>query len=74
MNVYGKDELDPLDPQRFVQAPPSYEEQRKATPITRQPLRPIPGYALHVSGTRLNSKLAELSAQADADQPTDPGQ
>jgi hypothetical protein len=74
MNVYGKEELDPLDPQRFVQAPPSYEERRKATPTVRQPLRPLPGYALHVSGTRLESELAQLSAEADADQPVDPGQ
>jgi hypothetical protein len=74
MGVYQSTEHDPLDPQRFVQAPPSYEEQRKATPVKRPPLRPMPGYALHVSGTRLNSDLAELSAQADADQPTDPGQ
>jgi hypothetical protein len=71
MRVYEKEGLDPLDPARFVQAPPSYEERRKAEPIRRQPLRPMPGYALSVSGTRLDSKLAALSAQADSDQPVD---
>jgi hypothetical protein len=74
MGVFRSEELDPLDPRRFVQAPPSYEEVRKATPIARQLLRPMPGYALHVSGSRLDSKTARLSAQADADQPTDPGE
>jgi hypothetical protein len=74
MRVYEKEGLDPLDPERFVQAPPSFEERRKATPEQRQPLRPIAGYALSVSGTRLSSELAELAEAAQADQPVDPGQ
>lgn len=74
MGVYAKEDLDPLDPERFVQAPPGYEEIRKLNPIQRQPLRPIAGYALHVSGTRLNTQLAELAAESDADRPIDPGQ
>jgi hypothetical protein len=74
MRVYDKDELDPTDPDRFVQAPVSYEERRKANPLMRQPLRPLPGYALHVSGTRLNEQLAALTAEANAEQPTEPGQ
>lgn len=74
MRVYEKEGLDPMDPARFVQAPPSYEERRKATPLARQPLRPIPGYVLSASGTRLNDQLAALSAEAEIAQPTEPGQ
>lgn len=74
MRVYDKAELDPLDPERFIQAPVSFEERRKANPTMRQPLRPLAGFALHTSGTRLNEQLAAISAQADAEQPTEPGQ
>ncbi len=74
MHVYEKEGLDPLDPERFVQAPPAYEERRKANPLLRKPLRPLAGYALAVSGTRLNEQLAALAAQADAEQPAEPGQ
>lgn len=74
MQVYEKEGLDPMDPERFVQAPPSYEERRKANPLMRQPLRPLAGYALHTSGTRLNDQLAALSAEASMDQPSEPGQ
>lgn len=74
MHVYEKEGLDPLDPERFVQAPPGYEERRKANPMLRKPLRPLAGYALAVSGTRLNEQLAALAAQADAEQPAEPGQ
>lgn len=74
MHVYEKEGLDPLDPERFVQAPPGYEERRKANPLLRKPLRPLAGYALAVSGTRLNEQLAALAAQADAEQPAEPGQ
>lgn len=73
MHVYEKEGLDPLDPERFVQAPPSYEERRKANPTLGKPLRPLAGYALHVSGTRLNEQLAALSAEANAEQPSEPG-
>ncbi len=74
MGVYDKDDLAPEDPERFVQAPPSYEEQRKATPALRTPVRPQAGYAL-TAGTRLASqKLAELSAEAAANAPLVPGE
>ncbi len=74
MGVYEKEGLDPLDPERFVQAPPSLEEQRKATPIQRTPLRPVPGYDLSVSGSRLTSGPDELEAELTQNQPTEPGQ
>ena len=74
MRVYEKDGLDPLDPERFVQAPVSFEERRKANPLMRQPLRPLAGFALHTSGTRLNEQLAAIAAEADAAQPSEPGQ
>lgn len=74
MRVYEKEGLDPLDPARFVQAPVSFEERRKANPLMRQPLRPLAGFALHTSGTRLNEQLAAIAAQADAEQPSEPGQ
>ena len=45
-------------PERVVQAPPGFEERRKANPLMRQPLRPLAGFALHTSGTRLNDQLA----------------
>lgn len=71
MQVYEKEGVDPLDPERFVQAPPGYEEVRKSQPYQRPPQRPTPGYALSVSGTRLNTRLAELTAEALEDQHTD---
>lgn len=74
MGVYLKEGVDPLEPQRFTQAPPSYEERRKATPVVRQTLRPLPGYALSVSGQRLSTQLEALEAQARSEQPVDPGQ
>lgn len=73
MEVYDKNGLDPTDPNRFVQAPPSYEEQRKQfAGALKTPLRPQPGYAL-TAGSRLPSEqLAALSAEAQANQPFDP--
>lgn len=71
MGVYTKEELDPLDPERFVQAPPSYEERRKALPNQGLPLRPTPGFALSTAGTRLRSQLAEIAEKAQADHPTE---
>lgn len=74
MGVFDSTELDILDPRRFEQAPPTYEEQRKASPSLRQPLRPQPGYALS-AGIRIPGKeLAALSAEAQANQPTDPSE
>ena len=75
MEVYDKKGLDPTDPNRFVQAPPSYEEQRKQfAGGQRTPLRPQAGYAL-TAGTRMPSKeLAELSAEAEANRPFDPAE
>lgn len=74
MRVYDKEGVDPLDPERFVQAPVSFEERRKANPLMRQPLRPLAGFALHTSGSRLNEQLAAIAAEADAEQPAEPGQ
>jgi hypothetical protein len=74
MRVYEKEGLDPLDPARFVQAPPSFEERRKANPSMRQPLRPTAGNVLSASGTRLNEQLAAIAAESEAQQPTEPGQ
>jgi len=74
MDVYHKPELDPTDPARFVQAPPSYEEQRKANPALLKPLRPQPGYALS-GGTRIASpELAARAAQAAEELPLPPGE
>jgi hypothetical protein len=74
MGVYDKGDLAPEDPARFVQAPPSYEEQRKATPLLRTPVRPQAGYAF-TGGSRLASKqLAALSAEAIANTPLEPGE
>lgn len=56
---------DVLDPERFEQAPPSYEEVRKALPWKRKPARPIAGYALSVSGARLSEQLAAIAAEAE---------
>lgn len=62
LDVFGSSGKDVLDPTRFVQAPPSYEERRKALPWLRKPARPIEGYALSVSGARLSEQLAALQA------------
>lgn len=73
MHVYDKKDLDPTDPKRFIQAPPSYEEMRKATPRLRQPLRPMPGFALN-GGSRLPSdELAALNAAAEKETLVEPG-
>lgn len=65
LDVYGNSGKDVLDPERFVQAPPSYEETRKAYPWIRKPARPSAGYALSVSGSRLSEQLAALDAPAE---------
>ncbi|HYH11995.1 MAG TPA: hypothetical protein VD789_06530 [Thermomicrobiales bacterium] len=46
MGVYEPKDGNEDDPTRFEQAPISYEEQRKAYPALRSPLRPRAGYAL----------------------------
>lgn len=73
MGVFEKKPVD--DPTRFEQAPPSYEEQRKAfAGRLRTPQRPTPGYAL-ASGTRMpNSRLAMLQARAEAEHRHVPGE
>lgn len=72
LNVYDASGKDVLDPDRFVQAPPSYEETRKAQPWVRKPARPISGYALSVSGSRLSEQIAALAATAEsAESPTE---
>ncbi len=56
------------DPARFEQAPVSYEEQRKAIPALRSPLRPQPGYAL-ADGVRVSSQVVpELADAGSADE------
>lgn len=65
LHVWESTGKDVLDPDRFVQALPSYEEIRKEHPWKRKPVRPIPGYALSVSGSRLSEQLAALGAEAE---------
>ncbi len=62
----GKDVLDPERYEQFHISPPSYEEQRKALPWLRKPVRPTEGYALSVSGSRLSEQLAALEASAES--------
>lgn len=69
LDVFENTGKDVLDPERFVQAPPSYEETRKAYPWIRKPARPTPGYALSVSGARLSEQLAALEAPAEPIEP-----
>ena len=66
LKVWESTGKDVLDPERFVQAPPSYEETRKALPWTRKPARPIAGYALSVSGSRLSEQVAALAAESES--------
>lgn len=68
LDVFDATGKDVLDPERFEQihvSPPSYEEQRKATPWRRKPVRPQAGYALHTSGSRLSEQLNALAAEAE---------
>lgn len=68
LGVFDATGKDVDDPERFEQihaAPPSYEEQRKATPWKRKPARPQAGYALHTSGLRLSEQLNALAAEAE---------
>ncbi len=59
MRVYAPKDGNEDDPARFEQAPISYEEQRKAYPALRTPMRPLPGYQLaegtHAASTALPS-------------------
>lgn len=68
LHVWDATGKDVLDPDRFTQALPSYEEQRKADPWRRKPARPIPGYALSVSGSRLSEQLAALEAPLEEEE------
>lgn len=65
LQVWESTGKDVLDPKRYEQAPPSYEETRKALPWKRKPVRPTVGYALSVSGARLSEQLAALEANAE---------
>lgn len=62
LRVWENSGKDVLDAERFEQAPPSYEERRKALPWLRKPVRPVENYALSVSGTRLSEQLGALEA------------
>lgn len=66
LHVWDATGKDVLDPDRFVQALPSYEEIRKAHPWVRKPSRPSAGYALSVSGLRLSEQLSALAAAAES--------
>lgn len=66
LRVWERSGKDVLDPERFVQAPPPYEETRKALPWQRKPVRPIPGFALSTNGSRLSEQLNALAAQAES--------
>lgn len=68
LHVWDATGKDVLDPDRFTQALPSYEEQRKADPWRRKPARPIAGYALSVSGSRLSEQLAALEAPLEEEE------
>lgn len=61
----GKDVLDPERFEQFHVSPPSYEERRKALPWMRKPVRPIPGFALHINGSRLSEQVQALAATAE---------
>lgn len=65
LHVFDATGKDVLDPERFVQALPAYEELRKATPWVGKQKRPQAGYALHTSGSRLSEQLAALEAPAE---------
>lgn len=62
LHVWDATGKDVLDPERFTQALPSYEERRKADPWRRKPVRPEAGFALHTTGSRLSDQLAALEA------------
>lgn len=69
LHVWERTGKDVLDPERFAQihvSPPSYEETRKALPWQRKPVRPIPGFALSINGSRLSDQLTALAAQAES--------
>lgn len=62
----GKDVLDPERYEQFHVAPPPYEETRKALPWQRKPVRPIPGFALSINGSRLSEQLTALAAKTES--------
>lgn len=62
----GKDVLDPERYEQFHVSPPSHQEVRNAQPWLRKPVRPVEGYALSVSGSRLSEQLAALEASAES--------
>ena len=64
MRIYAPEDGNDDEPERFELGPISYEEQRKAFPALRTPLRPKEGYAL-AEGTRASSKLAEVAAESE---------
>lgn len=66
LQVWESTGEDVLEAKRFEQEPPSYEETRKALPWLRKPVRPVEGYALSVSGSRLSEQLAALEAGAES--------
>lgn len=71
LHVWESTGKDVLDPDRFVQAPPSFEEVRKAYPWKRKPARPIIGYALSTNGSRLSEQVAALAAASESAETTE---
>jgi hypothetical protein len=57
MRMYAPRDGNEDDPDRFELGPTSYEEQRKAYPALRTPLRPTAGYQL-ADGARLGGAPA----------------
>ena len=60
MRVYEPKDGNEDDPARFEQAPISYEEQRKAYPALRTPLRPQAGYALAAGSRKSTDQVPAL--------------
>jgi hypothetical protein len=72
MGVYEPKGDNRMNPARFEQAGPTYEEIRKAYPQLRTPVRPKAGYALS-DGTRLVVNAA-LAASNEANQAIEAGE
>ena len=68
LNIWEATGKDVLDGERFEQfhiSPPAYEEIRRELPWQGKTVRPLPGYALSVNGSRLSEQLAALEATAE---------
>lgn len=68
MGVFEARDGNEDDPTRFEQAPISYEEQRKAYPALRTPLRPQAGYALSDGTRQRTDQIPALDAPGVVDE------